>query len=243
MVRCEYCCSWDSLAASASSTKRWRFCAPCADEPAGAGRARRAAPGCPGPPRTGSPSAWRSTGCCAATPTGAGARARAGRAGRRRARPAADRGRPACWPRCATPPARARSSTGATAPTRVCVAAAERDQRPARHRAGRRPAADDGRLRRPGARAWADPATQRALLPEATFTERTLLEVRRRGWAQSVAEREAGVACVSAPVRDAAGTVRRGGLGLGPGDRIGRRPGARWAADLVAAADALQHRL
>ncbi len=54
--------------------------------------------------------------------------------------------------------------------------------------------------------AWADPATQRALLPEATFTERALLDVRRRGWAQSVAEREAGVASVSAPVRDAAGT-------------------------------------
>ena len=36
---------------------------------------------------------------------------------------------------------------------------------------------------------------------------RTLAEVRRRGWAQSVAERESGVASVSAPVRDAAGTV------------------------------------
>src|SRR3954462_15508705 len=32
--------------------------------------------------------------------------------------------------------------------------------------------------------AWAGPATQRALLPEATFTERALLDVRRRGWAQ-----------------------------------------------------------
>ena len=29
----------------------------------------------------------------------------------------------------------------------------------------------------------------------------------------------------------------------GPVDRIGRRPGVRWAADLLAAADALQHRL
>src|ERR1700712_2308974 len=50
--------------------------------------------------------------------------------------------------------------------------------------------------------AWAEPSTQRAVLAEATFTERTLAEVRRRGWAQSVAEREAGVASVSAPVRD-----------------------------------------
>jgi DNA-binding IclR family transcriptional regulator len=38
--------------------------------------------------------------------------------------------------------------------------------------------------------AWADPATQRAVLGEAVYSERTLLEVRRRGWAQSVAERE-----------------------------------------------------
>ncbi len=91
--------------------------------------------------------------------------------------------------------------------------------------------------------AWADPTTQRALLPEATFTERALLDVRRRGWAQSVAEREAGVASVSAPVRDASGTVVAAVSVSGPVDRIGRRPGVRWAADLLAAADALQHRL
>ncbi|MER6795463.1 IclR family transcriptional regulator, partial [Amycolatopsis mediterranei] len=29
----------------------------------------------------------------------------------------------------------------------------------------------------------------------------------------------------------------------GPIERIGRKPGARWAADLLAAADALQERL
>src|SRR3954468_10179768 len=40
------------------------------------------------------------------------------------------------------------------------------------------------------------------LLPSASFTARTLLDVRRRGWAHSVAEREAGVASLSAPVRD-----------------------------------------
>jgi DNA-binding IclR family transcriptional regulator len=55
--------------------------------------------------------------------------------------------------------------------------------------------------------AWTDPATQRTILNDAVYGERTLLEVRRRGWAQSVAEREAGVASVSAPVRDSAGTV------------------------------------
>ena len=48
--------------------------------------------------------------------------------------------------------------------------------------------------------AFSDNATQQAVLPTAKFTERTLAEVRRRGWAQSAAEREPGVASVSAPV-------------------------------------------
>ncbi|MBQ0927333.1 MULTISPECIES: IclR family transcriptional regulator [Saccharopolyspora] len=90
---------------------------------------------------------------------------------------------------------------------------------------------------------WADPATQRAVLAEAVFGERTLLEVRRRGWAQSVAEREAGVASVSAPVRDNQGAVVAAISVSGPIDRMGRRPGARWAADLLAAAEGLQNRL
>ncbi|GAB3432131.1 IclR family transcriptional regulator [Actinophytocola sediminis] len=91
--------------------------------------------------------------------------------------------------------------------------------------------------------AWTDPATQRALLTDAVFGERALLEVRRRGWAQSVGEREPGVASVSAPVRDANGAVVAAVSVSGPIDRMGRRPGARWAADLLAAADALQARL
>jgi len=91
--------------------------------------------------------------------------------------------------------------------------------------------------------AWADPATQRAVLGEAVFGERTLLEVRRRGWAQSVAERESGVASVSAPVRDSSGNVVAAISVSGPIDRMGRRPGARWAADLLAAAEGLQNRL
>jgi len=91
--------------------------------------------------------------------------------------------------------------------------------------------------------AWADPAIQRAVLGDAVFGERTLLEVRRRGWAQSVAERESGVASVSAPVRDAAGAVVAAVSVSGPVERIGRRPGIRWAADLLAAAEALHNRL
>jgi DNA-binding IclR family transcriptional regulator len=91
--------------------------------------------------------------------------------------------------------------------------------------------------------AWADPSTQRAVLGEAVFGERTLAEVRRRGWAQSVAERESGVASVSAPVRDASGAVVAAVSVSGPVERIGRRPGIRWATDLLAAAEALHNRL
>lgn len=91
--------------------------------------------------------------------------------------------------------------------------------------------------------AWADAHTRQAVLADAVFGERTLLEVRRRGWAQSVAEREPGVASVSAPVRDASGNVVAAVSVSGPVDRIGRRPGARWASDLLKAAEALQERL
>jgi DNA-binding IclR family transcriptional regulator len=91
--------------------------------------------------------------------------------------------------------------------------------------------------------AFSDAATQQAVLPTAKFTERTLAEVRRRGWAQSAAEREPGVASVSAPVRDGSGNVIAAVSVSGPIDRMGRRPGARWAADLLAASEALTRRL
>jgi len=91
--------------------------------------------------------------------------------------------------------------------------------------------------------AFSDAATQQAVLPAAKFSDRALAEVRRRGWAQSVAEREPGVASVSAPVRDGRGNVIAAISVSGPIDRMGRRPGARWAADLIAASEALTRRL
>lgn len=91
--------------------------------------------------------------------------------------------------------------------------------------------------------AHSDVATQKAVLPKAMFTDRVLAEVRKRGWAQSVAEREPGVASVSAPVRDGRGVVVAAISVSGPIDRMGRRPGVRWAADLLAAAEALTRRL
>jgi DNA-binding IclR family transcriptional regulator len=56
-----------------------------------------------------------------------------------------------------------------------------------------------------------------------------------RRWVESVAEREAGVASVSAPVHDASGAVIAAVSVSGPIERTTRRPGSRYG-DAVAAA-------
>jgi len=61
-------------------------------------------------------------------------------------------------------------------------------------------------------------------------------DVLARGWAESVGEREAGVASVSAPVVDAAGRIVAAVSVSGPIERTSTRPGARYAAAVVAAA-------
>jgi len=61
-------------------------------------------------------------------------------------------------------------------------------------------------------------------------------EIRDRGWAESVAEREAGAASVSAPVFDPGGELRAAVCASGPISRLGERPGERLAAPVVAAA-------
>lgn len=117
---------------------------------------------------------------------------------------------------------------------RVCVAAAERAH-------GLRTTVPVG-ARLPltagsGAQALSAFAEDRAaLVAAASFTERTLAEVRRRGWAQSVGEREAGVASVSAPVAGAGGHIVAAVSISGPIERLGRAPGQRFGPLLVAGA-------
>jgi DNA-binding IclR family transcriptional regulator len=84
--------------------------------------------------------------------------------------------------------------------------------------------------------AWSDPATLTDILAGAEFTDRTLAEVRRRGWAQSIAQREAGVASVSAPVLGPDGGLLAAISVSGPIERLGRSPGQRIAPVLVAGA-------
>ncbi|MDZ7678875.1 MAG: IclR family transcriptional regulator [Acidimicrobiales bacterium] len=55
-------------------------------------------------------------------------------------------------------------------------------------------------------------------------------------WAESIGEREAGVASVSAPVRDDRDQVVAAVSVSGPVDRMGERPGARHGEAVVAAA-------
>ena len=73
----------------------------------------------------------------------------------------------------------------------------------------------------------------------AVFSGRTIVEVRRRGWAHSVAEREQGVASVSAPVLSQEGLAIAAVSVSGPIDRMTRTPGRRHAPAVLAAATAL----
>ena len=81
--------------------------------------------------------------------------------------------------------------------------------------------------------AWSDDADRFDVDP------RLLRAVRAKGWAARVAEREAGVASVSAPVRDRDGNVVAAISVSGPIERLGRRPGRRLAPFVVAAAGRL----
>jgi DNA-binding IclR family transcriptional regulator len=84
--------------------------------------------------------------------------------------------------------------------------------------------------------AWSERASLAELLSSAAFPERALADVRRRGWAQSVGQREAGVASVSAPVFGADGELLAALSISGPIERLGRSPGNAFAPTVVAAA-------
>ena len=61
----------------------------------------------------------------------------------------------------------------------------------------------------------------------------------RRGWIESVEEREPGVASVSAPVRDAQDRIIAAVSVSGPLERLSRRPGTRFGDAVIAAAQRL----
>ncbi|MEO1055401.1 MAG: IclR family transcriptional regulator [Actinomycetota bacterium] len=96
-------------------------------------------------------------------------------------------------------------------------------------------------------RSLESPHGLRWILPEGTLLPldvgsagRVLVgELGPEGWVESVGEREAGVASVSAPIVDGAGDII-GALSVsGPIDRLSTAPGERFGADVVEAARAI----
>ena len=202
------------------------------------------APGWRGPPRTGWPSpsstivSWPAT-CRAGSSSGRGSPSWPAAAGE-------DRLLAAAGPILA----RLRDITGESAQLcrrqgdhRVCVAAAERP-------AGLRdtvPVGSQLPMRAGSAAqvllAWEDPERMHRGLQNAAFSATALSGIRRRGWAQSVGEREQGVASVSAPVRSPGGKILAAVSVSGPLERLSRQPGRMHAPAVLAAAERLSESL
>lgn len=91
--------------------------------------------------------------------------------------------------------------------------------------------------------AYAPEDTRRRLLDDAVWSAEELTGVRSTGLSESVAEREVGLASLSAPVLD-----RDGGLVAvlsvsGPAERLKPAPARVWGAELKAAAETLSGQL
>lgn len=126
---------------------------------------------------------------------------------------------------------------------RVCVAAAERPS-------GLRDSVPVGSVltMKAGSAAqillaWEDADRMHRALRGASFDATELAGVRRRGWAQSVGQREAGVGSVSAPVRSPSGRVIAAISVSGPLERLSRQPGRLHAPAVLGAAARLTEML
>ena len=91
--------------------------------------------------------------------------------------------------------------------------------------------------------AWEEPDRLHRGLQGATFTATDLSGVRRRGWAQSLGEREPGVASVSAPIRGANGKIVAAVSISGPIERLTRMPGRLHSLAVVTAANRISDSL
>ncbi len=87
--------------------------------------------------------------------------------------------------------------------------------------------------------AWLSPEEIMDACADARFTVNDLARVRKRGWAHTVAEREPGLASLSAPVRGQEGHVVAAISVSGPIERIGRSVRPTIATSVLAAAGQL----
>jgi DNA-binding IclR family transcriptional regulator len=91
--------------------------------------------------------------------------------------------------------------------------------------------------------AWSSPEEIAEACAGARFTPADLARVRKRGWSHTVAEREPGLASISAPVRDDGGAVQAAVSISGPIERIGRSVKPAMARAVLAAAAHLENLL
>ncbi|QQQ91060.1 IclR family transcriptional regulator [Bifidobacterium animalis] len=77
--------------------------------------------------------------------------------------------------------------------------------------------------------AWEDTERLHQGLRHAKFSAAKLATVRKRGWADSINERDEGVCSISAPIRKASGQVIAAISISGPSGRMGSNPGHRFA--------------
>lgn len=84
--------------------------------------------------------------------------------------------------------------------------------------------------------AWLPEVERETFLQRAAYSAADLQQVRERGWAQSVAQREVGVASLSAPVRNALGEVTAAVSLSGPVERLAEATAERIRALTEAAA-------
>ena len=83
--------------------------------------------------------------------------------------------------------------------------------------------------------AWEDSERLHQGLRHAKFNASTLTAVRKRGWAESINEREEGVCSISAPIRNGSGQVMAAISISGPVNRMSTTPGRHYAPLVMAA--------
>ncbi|MBC3186256.1 IclR family transcriptional regulator [Corynebacterium sp. zg-331] len=91
--------------------------------------------------------------------------------------------------------------------------------------------------------AYASPELRESILPQASFDAAALDEVKARGWADSVGEREVGLASLSAPINNSAGEFLAVLSLSGVSERLRPSPGELWGTTILDSARRLSEAL